>query len=117
MRWRSTNLAWLYQQKGDLAKARDFAERALAAGPRAPQSTTRWVDSAGAGRDRQGRHLTTANKAAPREPEIQYHLAVALHRAGRSGDAEKMLDTLLGSGVSFSDRGEAQKLLDQLKRG
>jgi len=28
-----------------------------------------------------------------------------------------MLETLLGSGVTFSDRTEAEKLLRQLKRG
>src|SRR5262249_10615372 len=31
------NLAWLYQQKGDLPKARGLAERAIVAAPRAPQ--------------------------------------------------------------------------------
>jgi len=113
------NLAWLYQQKGDLPKARNFAERAAAAAPSAPQidDTLGWILLAQGETDKAVGYLTTANRAAPREPEIQYHLAVALQRAGRSDDAQKMLDTLIGSGVSFTDRAEAQKLLDQLKRG
>jgi thioredoxin-like negative regulator of GroEL len=62
-------------------------------------------------------YLSAANLAAPRDPDIQYHLAVALHRAGRPADAQAMLETLLGSGVSFTDRAEAQKLLHELKPG
>jgi len=51
------------------------------------------------------------------KPGIQYHLAVALNRLGRTADAQATLETLLGSGVAFSDRAEAEKLLQQLKRG
>ena len=59
--------------------------------------------------------LTAANSAAPRNPDIQYHLAVALQRVGRPADAQAMLETLLGSGVSFADKPEAEKLLQELK--
>jgi cellulose synthase operon protein C len=62
-------------------------------------------------------YLTAANSAAPRNPDIQYHLAVALQRVGRSTDAQAMLETLLGSGVSFTDKADAEKLLQELKRG
>jgi thioredoxin-like negative regulator of GroEL len=54
---------------------------------------------------------------APKKPDIQYHLAVALNRLGRTTDARERLETLLGSGVTFSDRAEAEQLLQQLKRG
>jgi Tfp pilus assembly protein PilF len=39
------NLAWLYQQKGDLAKARGLAEQAVAAAPRTTQiaDTLGWI--------------------------------------------------------------------------
>jgi hypothetical protein len=44
-------------------------------------------------------------------------LAVTLNRLGRAADARARLETLLGSGVTFSDRAEAEKLLLQLKQG
>jgi Flp pilus assembly protein TadD len=62
-------------------------------------------------------YLSAANLSAPKNPDIQYHLAVALNRLGRTADAQAMLETLLGSGATFSDRGEAERLLQRLKRG
>ena len=62
-------------------------------------------------------YLSAASLSAPSNPDIQYHLAVALHRVGRQADAQAMLENLLGSGVSFSDKAEAEKLLQELKRG
>lgn len=113
------NLAWLYQQKGDLAKARELAERAIAAAPRAPQidDTLGWILLAQGDADRAVTYLSAASLSAPSNPDIQYHLAVALHRVGRAADAQAMLETLLGSGVAFSDKAEAEKLLQELKRG
>jgi cellulose synthase operon protein C len=113
------NLAWLYQQKGDLAKARELAERAVAAAPRAPliDDTLGWILLAQGESDKAVTYLSAANLSAPSNPDIQYHLAVALHRAGRQADAQSTLETLLGSGVSFSDKAEAEKLLQELKRG
>jgi hypothetical protein len=49
--------------------------------------------------------------------DIQYHLAVALHRVGRAADARLILENLLGSAGSFADRAEAEKLMQELKRG
>lgn len=113
------NLAWLYQQKGDLAKARGLAERAIAAAPRAPQidDTLGWILLAQGEADKALTYLSAASLSAPRNPDIQYHLAVALHRVGRAADAQAMLETLLGSGITFSDKAEAEKLLQELKRG
>ena len=62
-------------------------------------------------------YLSAASLTAPKNPDIQYHLAVALNRLGRIADAQATLETLLGSGVTFSDRAEAEKLLQQLKQG
>jgi putative PEP-CTERM system TPR-repeat lipoprotein len=113
------NLAWLYQQKGDLAKARELAERAIAAAPRVPQidDTLGWILLAQGEADKAVTYLTAASLSAPSNPDIQYHLAVALHRVGRQADAQAMLETLLGSGVAFTDKADAEKLLQQLKRG
>ena len=113
------NLAWLYQRQGDLTKAREMAERAFAAAPAAAQidDTLGWILLAQGESDKAMTYLTAANSAAPRNPDIQYHLAVALQRIGRPADAQAMLETLLGSGVSFTDKSEAEKLLQDLKRG
>ncbi len=113
------NLAWLYQQKGDLAKARALAERAVAAAPRAAMidDTLGWILLAQGESDKAITYLSAANLSAPSNPDIQYHLAVALHRAGRQADAQATLENLLGSGVSFSDKAEAEKLLQELKHG
>ena len=113
------NLAWLYQQKGDLARARGLAEQAVAAAPRAPLigDTLGWILLAQGESDKALAYLSAANLSAPKNPDIQYHLAVALNRLGRTADAQARLETLLGSGVTFSDRAEAEKLLQQLKRG
>jgi putative PEP-CTERM system TPR-repeat lipoprotein len=112
------NLAWLYQQKGDLAKARGFAEQAVAAAARAPliDDTLGWILLAQGETDKALMYLSAASLSAPKNPDIQYHLAVAFKRAGRAADARAMLETLLDSGVTFSDRPEAEKLLQQLKQ-
>jgi putative PEP-CTERM system TPR-repeat lipoprotein len=113
------NLAWLYQQKGDLAKAHRLAAQAVAAAPRAPllEDTLGWILVAQGEADKALTYLSAANLSAPKNPDIQYHLAVALNRLGRTSDAQAMLETLLGSGASFSDKADAERLLQQLKRG
>lgn len=113
------NLASAYQQVGSLENARHFAEQAAAVAPQAPQveDTLGWILLAQGEADKAVTYLTAASRSAPGEPEIQYHFAVALHRVGRVGDAEKVLDGLLGVGKPFSDRGDAEKLLQDLKRG
>jgi len=112
------NLAWLYQQKGDLSKARELAERAVAAAPNAPQidDTLGWILLAQGDASKAVTYLTAANVSAPADPAITYHLAAALHRAGRAADAQTMLEKLLGSGISFADKPEAEKLLAEIKR-
>lgn len=111
------NLAWLYQQKGDLAKARSLAERAVAAAPSAAQidDTLGWILLAQGDTTKAVTYLSAANVSAPADPAIQYHLAVALQRAGRGADAQTMLEKLLGSGAPFADKADAEKLLAQLK--
>ena len=113
------NLAWLYQRQGDLAKARELAERAFAAAPAAAQidDTLGWILLAQGEADKAMTYLSAANSSAPGNPDIQYHLAVALQRVGRPADAQAMLEKLLGSDSSFADKAEAEKLLQELKHG
>jgi Flp pilus assembly protein TadD len=90
-----------------------LAERANAAAPRTPQigDTLGWILLAQGEADTAVTFVRAASLSAPRNPDIQYHLAVALHRVGQAADAQATLETLLGSGVSFTDKAEAEKLL------
>lgn len=111
------NLAWLYQQKGNLAKARQLAEQAVAASPSSAQidDTLGWILLAQGDAAKAVTYLTAANTSAPSDPAIAYHLAAALHTAGRTADAQSLLEKLLGSGASFADKPKAEKLLAELK--
>jgi cellulose synthase operon protein C len=84
---------------------------------RAPliEDTLGWILLAQGEADKALTYLTKLS--APKNPDIQYHQAVALTRLGRTGDVQARLEMLLGSGATFSDRAEAEKLLQQLKRG
>ena len=61
-------------------------------------------------------YLNSANLGAPQDLDIQYHLAVAVYRVGRAADARFILENLLGSVGSFTERAEAEKLMQELKR-
>ena len=54
--------------------------------------------------------LEKAAKAAPKVPEIQYHLAVAQARTGDTTGARTTLEALQKSGVDFPDKQAAEKL-------
>jgi putative PEP-CTERM system TPR-repeat lipoprotein len=112
------NLAWLYQQRGDLAKAHELAERAFSLGPGIGHinDTLGWILLAQGETDRAFNYLSAANLSDPNNPNIRYHLAVALQRVGRPAEARSMLEPLLASGVSFADKAEAEKLLQDVKR-
>jgi len=113
------NLAWLYQQEGNLSKARQFAEQAAAVAPTngAVADTLGWVLLAQGEVEKALPRLQAASAALPGDPDIQYHFAVALGRAGRLADARALLEKLLNSGASFASKEDAQKLLEELQRG
>jgi cellulose synthase operon protein C len=112
------DLARLKEHQGDLANARQLAERAFLVSP----GTGYVNDTLGSILLAQGEagraltYLSAANLSDPRNPGTQYRLALALHRAGRPNDARAVLEPLLGSGVSFTDKAAAEKLLQDVKR-
>jgi cellulose synthase operon protein C len=79
--------------------------------------TLGWILLAQGDANRALTYLNAANLLAPRDPDIQYHPAVALQRVGRVADARTILEGLVGSGASFAEKAEAEKLLQELKRG
>jgi putative PEP-CTERM system TPR-repeat lipoprotein len=113
------NLAWLYQQTGNLPKARELAERAIGLAPANGQvaDTLGWILLAQGDTQKALIHLEAASTAMPGNAEINYHFAVALGRAGRAADARAILEQVLSSGAAFTGKAEAEKLLQDLKRG
>ena len=113
------NLACLYQQQGELGIARELAQRALKISPGDAHigDTLGWILVEQGEAETALAYLNAANLRAPEDLDLQYHLAVALHHVGRAADARAMLETLLGSAGSFADRAEAEKLMQELKRG
>ena len=110
------NLAFLYQQEGD-PRALEYAERAHAQAPDHPAvaSTLGWVL---VNRGEVGRGLPlleTARRALPDRPEVRYHYATALAKAGRPAEAREELVTLLDEVESFPQRADAEALLQTLR--
>jgi putative PEP-CTERM system TPR-repeat lipoprotein len=110
------NLAWLYQQKGD-GRARDFGERAFEIAPKSPSvmDTLGWILVNEGEPERGLRLLRKATAAAPKQGDIHFHMAAALHRNGQTDKARRQLEALLGSDVEFSKRKEARDLLRRLR--
>jgi tetratricopeptide (TPR) repeat protein len=111
------NLACLYQRQGELGKALELAQRALEISPGDASigDTLGWILVDQGEADTALSYLNAANLRAPQNLQIQYHLAVALHRVGRAADARAVLENLLGSVGPFADRAEAEKLMQDLK--
>ena len=112
------NLACLYQRQGELGKAREMAQRAfkISPGDAHISDTLGWILLEQGEAETALPYLTAANLRGPQDLDVQYHLAVALHRVGRAADARVVLENLLGSSASFADRAEAEKLMQELKR-
>ena len=112
------NLAWLYQQKGD-DRAASYAERALNQAPKSSAilDTLGWILVEKGEMPRALELLRKANTLAPEIGDIQYHMAVALHKTGRSNEARRELERLLKSERRFSMQKEARSLLQQLSGG
>jgi len=109
------NLAWLYYKTGD-SRALSFAEKAYAMAPSQPATldTLGWLLVESGDPARGLRYLRDAFARAPREPEVRYHLAVALARLGRTEEARRELESALGQGRPFNGADDARALLRRL---
>jgi putative PEP-CTERM system TPR-repeat lipoprotein len=109
------NIAWLYQEEG-VAEGVRYAERAHVLAPDRPDvtDTLGWLLLQNGDTRRGLILLQEAAVKAPHIPEIRYHMAVALARAGRHDEARKVLDRLLRTGKDFQGVEEARKLREQL---
>jgi putative PEP-CTERM system TPR-repeat lipoprotein len=110
------NLAWLYQQKND-KRALDYGERAYKAAPKSAAviDTLGWIlVEQGHDVKRGAELLAEAHQIAPKQGDIQYHLAYALNKNGQTAEAKRHLERLIESGVEFQALENAKTLLKQI---
>lgn len=109
------NLAWLYQLEKD-PRALPTAEKAYKLKPDAASiaDTMGWILVEQGNIARGLEVLKKAAAAAPKNPEIGYHYAVALAKSGDKTKARKQLEEALASGQDFRQKEQAKALLKQL---
>ena len=109
------DLAWLYYERGEQG-ALEMAEKAYRLAPdnAAIQDTYGWI-LVQSGRVESGLiALEQAASSAPNIPDIRYHLAAALAKAGEKTRAKEELNVILQSDKPFSERTSAEALLAEL---
>jgi putative PEP-CTERM system TPR-repeat lipoprotein len=110
------NLAWVLAETAP-AEALPLASRARAIAPANPAV----ADTLGWALHRLGRpkealkHVEFAANGLPKEPGVQYHLAVVRAALGQSGEASAALDRALAHRGDFHERGAALKLKGELQ--
>lgn len=94
----------------------DMAERALKFEPRNPVllDTAGWASHRNDKADRALQLLREARLRAPDNPDIRYHLAAVLAKAGRKAEAREELNAALKTGLSFASATDAKQLLSTL---
>jgi Flp pilus assembly protein TadD len=111
------NIAWALSQRGDLSRARIYAERAVALAPEDPRiADTRGLILLQAG-DVQGSvemlRRAAGNEAAP--SEVRIHLAQALIQSGDSASARAVLTQTLADPMAADQHRAAALLLQKLQ--
>ncbi len=112
------NLSWLYFQAND-SRAIETAKKAYDINPERAEiaDTYGWILLKQGGQPQKALSiLQEAYVTAPTNSEIGYHVAVALHEAGRNDEAERTLRQLLAERADFPQRGEVEKLYQKLTR-
>ncbi|MCU0804994.1 MAG: PEP-CTERM system TPR-repeat protein PrsT [Burkholderiales bacterium] len=109
------NLANILARQKD-PKALDVAESAYKLAPNSPavQDTLGWLLVEQGQLDKGLRHLRDARLRDPANPEIRYHLAVALAKAGRKEEARRELEPALADDAQFDGKAEARTLAKAL---
>ncbi len=110
------NLAWLYYVEHD-TRALITAERAYYRQPDRPEITDTygWILlNRGNDPERALTLLQSAYVKFPTNPEMGFHVAVALHELGRNQEALRTLRKILSERTQFGNRPDAQDLLRKL---
>jgi len=113
------NLAWVFQQQGKEKEALVLARQAYILSP-TPQTadTLGWILTTS------GQPLAAVpvlrqavGSAASADPRIVFHYAIALRNTGNAQEAKKALEIVANSKGDFSEKLDAQKLLDGMTKG
>ena len=109
------NLAWNYFMSGD-ARAEQFARRAYELRPDsgAVVDTLGWVLVKKGSLEEGVDLLRSAVSLSDNHPDIRYHLAAALADSGQKQEARTILEDLLESAESFTNKAAAESLLADL---
>lgn len=109
------NLAGLYLKMRD-PRALDYGKKAYLLAPEQPAAldTYGWVLVQNGDPARGLVLLRQAHARAVKNPEVRYHLAVALDRLGRSAEARRELKKALRTGGDFDGAADARALLRRL---
>ena len=111
------NLAWVYQQQGNQAKARALARQAYVLAPNPTTADTLgWIMTT-SGDAQGGVALLRQASAGGSDPRIRYHYAVALKDTGNALEARKQLERVVENKASFKEKDDAQKMLNDLGNG
>jgi putative PEP-CTERM system TPR-repeat lipoprotein len=111
------NLAWLYQQQGD-KRAEETAQQAYVLSPSGQTADTLgWILVSRGDTTRGLPLMRQAIAQSGSDPRILYHYAVALKDTGERDEAIKMLNAVISNKGQFTEKTDAQKLLDQLNKG
>jgi putative PEP-CTERM system TPR-repeat lipoprotein len=112
----TNNLAWLYYETGDSrAEATARAATELSPGSGLIADTLGWI-LVEKGEIKEGlRVLEQAAEQSPENRDVRFHLAAALARNDKEGEAVSVLKKLLDSDGKFPSRAEAEKLLKELE--
>jgi putative PEP-CTERM system TPR-repeat lipoprotein len=112
------DLAWAVQHS-DPARAIKLATQAAKLSPRSGEilDTLAWLKWQQNNRAESLTLLQRAHALSPSEPNIAYHLALALDGTGNRAAAQGMLQAALKPNSGISNRGEAQSLQAKWSRG
>jgi len=111
------NLAWVYQQQHD-PRAFDLARQAYVLAPGAQTADTLgWILTSTGKAETGVLLLRQASAQAAADPRVQYHFAVALKDTGDKADAIKLLTAVVAVKADFTEKPQAQQLLDELNKG
>lgn len=112
------NLSYALYKQGQLDEAISYARKAYALVPNAPliNDTLGWLLVENNTPAEALPFLREAVTRASANPEIRYHLAVALHALGRNKEALAELRTAIKSATPFEGHEQALTLLEQLEQ-
>jgi len=111
------NMAWLYGELKD-KRAIPTAEQAYKLAPKSPEVADTLGFLLVQNRVDVKRGLTLlqqAVKARPDDPDMRYHLALALDANGKRAEAQKELENILSKHKSFENMAQARQTLNQIK--